>query len=98
MAPPGLAPVDRGNATFSKVDGAVVPPRMCRWTGALFCRSYGEELTAQGRREIAILMSFPPPLRSGFIVADRKPVAPAFAIGSYATACASSFLMRHLLT
>lgn len=42
--------------------------------------------TAEGRREIAILMSFPPPLRLGFIVADRKPVAPAFAIGSYATA------------
>jgi hypothetical protein len=45
-----------------------------------------EELTAEGRREIAILMSFFPPLRLGFIVADRKPVAPAFAIGSYATA------------
>jgi hypothetical protein len=44
------------------------------------------ELTAEGRREIAILMSFPPPLRSGFIVADRIPLAPAFAIGSYATA------------
>jgi hypothetical protein len=42
--------------------------------------------TAEGRREIAILMSFPPPLRLGFIVADRKPVAPACAIGSYATA------------
>src|SRR5215208_2515751 len=56
------------------------------------------ELTAEGRREIAILMSFFPPLILGFIVADRKPVAPAFAIGSYATACASSFLMITLLT
>ena len=45
-----------------------------------------EELTAEGRREIAILMSFFPPLRLGFIVADRKPVAPASAIRSYATA------------
>jgi hypothetical protein len=45
-----------------------------------------EELTAEARREIAILMSFFPPLILGFIVADRKPVAPAFAIGSYATA------------
>ena len=42
--------------------------------------------TAEGRREIAILMSFFPPLRLGFIVADRKPVAPACAIDSYATA------------
>src|SRR5215217_2833956 len=41
------------------------------------------ELAAEGRREIAILMSFFPPLRLGFIVADRKPVAPAFAIGSF---------------
>jgi hypothetical protein len=49
------------------------------------CRSYGG-LTAEGRREIAILMSFPPPLILGSIVADRKPVAPACAIGSYATA------------
>src|SRR5215212_11542931 len=56
------------------------------------------ELTAEGRREIAMLMSFPPPLRLGFIFAVRTPVAPAFAIGSYATACASSFLMMKLLT
>ena len=42
--------------------------------------------TAEGRREIAILMSFSPPLRLGFIVADRNPVAPASAISSYATA------------
>src|ERR671910_2970013 len=49
------------------------------------CRSYGG-LIAEGRREIAILMSFPPPLILGSIVADRKPVAPAFAIGAYAAA------------
>src|SRR5215213_2739732 len=54
--------------------------------------------TAEGRREIAILMSFPPPLISGSIFADRKPVAAAFAIRSYATAWASSFLMIKLLT
>jgi len=53
--------------------------------GLISCRSYGG-LTAEGRREIAILMSFFPPLRLGSIAAVRIPVAPAFAIGSYATA------------
>jgi hypothetical protein len=71
---------NRGGAEHDPANELPRNPILGTWVN----KPYGP--TAEGRREIAILMSFPPPLILGFIVADRKPVAPAVAIGSYATA------------